>query len=116
MFSRIDRALVALVGAAALAALVGLACGQVDEIETGGGPRLNGPRPDAGAELPACRSGRADLNAILAAQGHCALGWSGDEVAECEGAGRRWIVSGGFAAGGYCELLEPLAPPPEVRP
>jgi hypothetical protein len=53
MFSRIDRALVALVGAVALAALVGLCCNcsQLD-LEGGGGPPSLRPQLDAGAATP----------------------------------------------------------------
>jgi hypothetical protein len=36
-------------------------------------------------------------------------------VADCERIGRRWIASERFAEEGYCELLEPLAPPPALK-
>ena len=52
MVSRIDRALVALVGAVALAAIVGLSCAQLGELDGGSGPPTR-PRLDAAAATPA---------------------------------------------------------------
>lgn len=40
---------------------------------------------------------------------------AGNPAVDCERAGLRWVVSGAFAAGGYCELLEPMAPPPAIN-
>lgn len=66
-------------------AALGGSCARVD-LEGGGGPPLpRGARVDAGEV---------------------------SSEAECDRLGLPWIINGAFAAGGYCQLREPLEPPP----